>query len=152
MTNQQIEFNWYIILNSKEGETNPFIEFHQQNKKTFVVEKAGYRVYPIDYIVPFIYDDEPIFLVYIKEVVWKEGSTFIHIETVLDLREDKLLKNHYKSMYEVYKEKQEKANHGGKLDLIKVVNATKRYNFSEALKQTGEPVSCSSGVFVEWKD
>ena len=133
-----LEFNWYLVSKTHKPDM-------ESTGTSFM--KEGYRAYPIDAVVPLIVGDEAYMLVSIERVEWRHGYTYVTCIPVLELDGD--VKDHYTSMYRSFKEQQEKENHGGKVNMLQIVNGAKRMNFQEAIQDLGYTKPVSPGVFWE---
>lgn len=158
-----IEFNWYLVDKNtrkdifkpkrveEENEVDGYYDDYENVPQELLVIKDGYRVYPVDAVVPLIAEDTAIALVHITALNWENKKTGIHVEKVMDLEGD--IQAHYTSMYHGFKAQQQEADHGGKVNIQKFVNGMERHSFSQAVKKSDmAPSADFPGVFTEWKE
>ena len=145
----QGEFNFYLVLKDEnvEEEDKGVFMLDEEYRPTFYkmgvtyrVIKDGARIYPIGYVVPVIQNDKAVSLVYIVSATQflsanNRIQTSVEYETVLEFKENDPIANHYTSMYEAYKKKQEIENHGGKFKIQDFINALERKKVEDLIKK-----------------
>lgn len=145
----QGEFNFYLVLKDeevKEQEEGVFMldeegqpRFYQTGVSYRVI-KDGVRIYPIGYVIPLIQKDKATSLIYVTKVthflsVNNRPQTAVEYEAVLEFKENDPVADHYTSLYEAYKKKQEIENHGGKFRIQDFVNALERRKVEDLIKK-----------------